>query len=341
MNANGVLGSICFPSFPGFVGQLWNNCEDKALARVMLQAYNDWHIDEWTAAYPDRFIPLALLPLWDAKLCADEVRRVSRKGCHAVSFSANPVEFGLPGIHDPFWAPVWKACCDEGTVLCIHIGTGDAMPVMSPEMPVDASITVLPISIANNAADWVFSQMLRDYPDLKLALSEGGIGWIPYFLERADYVYRHHHAWTHQDFGGRLPSDIFREHFLTCFIDDRTGVEMRHKIGVENITWECDYPHSDCTWPWSPEELARSLDGIPDDEIDLITHANAMRWFRLDSFETLGRESCTVGALRAQATHVDTSLIRGQGGKPPTENEVRRPITVGDAQRQLATALDG
>jgi hypothetical protein len=183
--------------------------------------------------------------------------------------------------------------------------------------------------------------MLRDYPDLKLALSEGGIGWIPYFLERADYVYRHHRAWTHQDFGDRQPSDIFREHVLTCFIDDRAGIEMRHKIGVENITWECDYPHSDCTWPWAPEELASSLGDIPDDEIDLISHANAIRWFRLDSFEKLGRENCTVAALRSQASHVDTSLIRGQGGKPPTEDAVKRPVTVADAQKQLATALDG
>ncbi len=341
MNVNGVAASMCFPSFPSFAGMLFVTTQDKLLSSVVLQAYNDWHIDEWDSSYPGRFIPLAILPMWDAKLCADEVRRVSQKGCHAVSFSANPFDSGLPGIHDASWAPLWRACSDEGTVLCMHIGTGGPMPFTSPEMPVAASITGIPISIVNNAADWVFSQMLRDYPDLKLALSEGGIGWIPYFLERADYVYRHHRAWTHQDFGDLQPSDIFREHVLTCFIDDRAGIEMRHKIGVENITWECDYPHSDCTWPWAPEELAKSLGAIPDDEIDLISHANAMRWFRLDSFEKLGRENCTVAALRAQATHVDTSLSRGQGGKPPTEEGVKRPLTVTDVQKQLATALDG
>jgi len=206
-------------------------------------------------------------------------------------------------------------------------------------MPIDASIAATPVSIVNTAADWLFSQVLRDYPDLKLALSEGGIGWIPYFLERCDYTYQHHHAWTHQDFGKKQPSDVFREHILTCFIDDVAGIALRHQIGLQNISWECDYPHSDTTWPKAPETLARSLVGVPDDEANLITHGNAMRWFRLDSFERLGRERCTVGALRAQAKGVDLSILRGQGGKPPSAS--KKPVTMADTMVQLATALDG
>jgi hypothetical protein len=340
MNVNGVLASMCFPSFPSFAGKLFVQTQDKELSLAVLRAYNDWHVHEWAGAYPGRFIPLALLPLWDAKLAADELRRVSKLGCHAVSFSANPVDFGLPSIHKEFWMPLWQACSDEGAVLCMHIGTGGAMPFTSPEMPIDASIAATPVSIVNTAADWVFSQVLRDFPALKLALSEGGIGWIPYFLERCDYTYRHHHAWTHQDFGKKLPSDVFREHVLTCFIDDVVGVGLRREIGLANISWECDYPHSDSTWPRAPEILARSLEGVPDAEVDAITHANALRWFRLDSFARLGgRARCTVGALRAQAKDVDLSLRRGQGGKPPSAS--KRPVTTGDTMVQLASALDG
>jgi predicted TIM-barrel fold metal-dependent hydrolase len=340
MDANGVLASMCFPSFPSFAGKLFAQTADKELALAVLRAYNDWHIHDWAGAYPGRFIPLALLPLWDAKLSADEVRRVSELGCHAVSFSANPVDFGLPSIHQPFWKPLWEACSDRGAVLCMHIGTGGPMPFASPEMPIDASIAATPVSIVNTAADWVFSQVLRDYPDLRLALSEGGIGWIPYFLERCDYTYAHHHAWTHQDFGPKRPSDVFREHVLTCFIDDAIGIQLRHEVGIQNITWECDYPHSDSTWPTSPEILARSLRGVADAEVDLITHGNAMRWFQLDSFERLGgRERCTVAALRAQAKHVDLSLLRGKGGKPPSTE--KRPVTMADTMAQLASALDG
>ncbi len=95
MNANGVLGSMCFPSFIQFCGQLFARTEDKELAIDMLRAYNDWHIDEWCGAYPGRFIPLAIPPIWDPELMAAEVRRVAAKGCHAVTFSENPSKLGL------------------------------------------------------------------------------------------------------------------------------------------------------------------------------------------------------------------------------------------------------
>ncbi len=341
MNANGVLASMCFASFPSFAGKLWAGCQDREVALAMLRAYNDWHVDEWCGAHPGRFIPLGQVPLWDPKLAADEVRRLARQGCHAIAFLDNPTVMQLPSIHDPHWHPLWDACSDEGTVVCIHIGAGKGMVFSSMDAPVDVMITCSPISIFECAADLVFSPFLRRYPKLKFALSEGGIGWIPYFLDRIDYVFEHHHQWTYQDFGGKRPSEIFREHMLTCFIDDPVGVGLRHKVGLETICWECDYPHSDSTWPEAPERLWKSLEGVPDAEIDAITHANALREFRFDPFAAMGgRDACRVGALRAQAKDVDLSLIRGAGGKAPTEGDPR-PVTAGDITRQLATALDG
>ena len=334
MNANGVLASMCFPSFPSFTGNLFSRSEDKDLGRVMLQAYNDWHIDEWCGTYPGRFIPLSLPVMWDAKLAAEEVRRVARKGCHAVSFSENPEKLGYPSLHSEHWDPFWQACSDEGTVICIHIGSGAGMAFSSMDAPVDVMITVQPINIVSCAADLLWSRVLRKYPKIKFALSEGGIGWIPYFLERADYVYRHHHAWTNQSFGDKLPSEVFREHVITCFIDDRAGVQNRHAVGLDTITWECDYPHSDTTWPRAPEILWESLDGLPDSEIDQITHANAMRHFQLDSFSQIPRDQCRVSALRAQAGDVDLAL-RSHGGKPPSEHE--GPVTTKDITTQLAS----
>jgi hypothetical protein len=154
-------------------------------------------------------------------------------------------------------------------------------------------------------------------------MSEGGIGWIPYALERMDYVYEHHHAWTGADFGGRRPSDVYRDHIVTCFIDDASGLEQRHRVGIDSITWECDYPHSDSTWPNSPELLDKTLGGIPDDEINKMTHLNAMRVFQLDTFSVRPRERCTVGALRAEAADVDTSIKslgrHNEGGTKATE----------------------
>jgi predicted TIM-barrel fold metal-dependent hydrolase len=337
MNANGVLASLCFPSYPGFCGNLFARQEDKELARVMLQAYNDWHIDEWCGAYPGRFIPLSLPVLWDPQLAAEEVRRVAKKGCHAVSFSQDPQPLGHPSLHSEHWNPFWQACADEGTVVCIHIGSGAGMHFTSPDAPVDVMITTTPISIVNCAADLLWSQALKKYP-LKIALSEGGIGWIPYFLERADYVFEHHHAWTHQDFGGRKPSQVFREHILTCFIDDAAGVKLRHDVGLDTMMWECDYPHSDTTWPHAPERLMEYIGDLPEGEIHQITHANAMREFRLDSFEHIAREKCTVGALRAQSPDVDLAVKSIRGGKPPAFDP-SKPVTTEDVTKQLMSAF--
>ncbi len=306
MDANGVLGSMCFPSFPQFCGQLFSRTEDKAVALAMLQAYNDWHVDEWCGSYPGRFIPLALPPIWDPQLMAEEVRRMAAKGCHAVTFSENPEKLGWPSFHNEHWDPFWKAVSDTGTIVCLHIGSSSQLTITSIEAPINVMITLQPMNIVQAAADILWSRVLTEFPDVRFALSEGGIGWIPYFLERTDYVYRHHREWTGQDLP-MLPSELFRERFITCFIDDAAGLKNRYDVGIEQMTWECDYPHSDSTWPESPELLAQTLTGIPDEEVDAITHLNAMRLFRYDPFASIPREQATVGALRGLATDVDVS----------------------------------
>jgi predicted TIM-barrel fold metal-dependent hydrolase len=321
MNANGVLASMNFPSYPQFCGQYFARADDKDLALAVLRAYNDWHVDEWCGTYPGRMIPLALPPIWDPQLMADEVRRVARKGCHAVTFSENPEKLGYPSLHNEHWDPFWRACSDENTVVCLHIGSSSQVVVTSIEAPVDTLITLQPINIVQAAADLVWSPVLRKFPALTVALSEGGIGWIPYFLERVDRVYKQHSAWTHQDFGDRLPSEVFLERVVTCFIDDAFGIESRSELNVDMITWECDYPHSDSTWPHAPETVGTYLDDVPDDEVAKITHRNAMRIFSFDPFAHVPPERATVAALRAWATDVDlgyrsSARLKKQGSAP-------------------------
>ncbi len=179
---------------------------------------------------------------------------MAEMGCHAVTFSENPEKLGWPSLHNEHWDPLWKACADEGTVLCLHIGSSSQLVITSVEAPIDVLITLQPMNMVQAAADLLWSPVLRKYPDLRFALSEGGIGWIPYFLERVDYVYQHHKAWTGQDFGDLLPSQLFKERIITCFIDDAFGVANRRYLNMDNITWECDYPHSDSTWPQAPRD---------------------------------------------------------------------------------------
>jgi len=184
-------------------------------------------------------------------------------------------------------------------IICLHIGSSSTMMAIEPGAPIDVMITLTPLNTMHAATDLVWSQVLRKYPNIQFALSEGGTGWIPYWIERLDYTYQQHKYWTHQDFGDKLPSDVVREHFNFCFISDQNGVDDRHKIGIDSITWECDYPHSDSTWPHSPEALAKQLAGVPDDEVNKLTYENAMRIYRFDPFAHRAKNECTVGALRA------------------------------------------
>jgi Amidohydrolase len=311
MSANGVLASLNFPSFPRFTGQVFaeslGSDPDESLA--MLRAYNDWHIEGWCGAYPDRFIPLCVPPMWDVQLMADEVRRVAEKGCHAITFSSNPYDLGYPSLHSDHWDPFWAACDELGTVVCIHLLSNSRVDPTSPDASVNVHITGSPISLFNCAGDLIWSPIFKKFKNLTIALSEGGIGWIPYFLERIDYVYAHHKAWTGADFGDQLPSEVFKEHVLTCFIDDEFGIANLEYLNMDLVAWECDYPHSDSTWPHSPELAARYLGDLADDDVARITHRNAMRVFSFDPFSIRPPERCTVRALRAEVRDHDVSIV--------------------------------
>jgi predicted TIM-barrel fold metal-dependent hydrolase len=337
MNANGILASLNFPSVVQFDGILFHRFENKQNALTLLQAYNDWHIDEWCGAYPGRHIPIALVPYWDIEATVAEIKRVAAKGCHAITFSDNPALKGQPSIHNAHWEPLWKACAENQVVINIHIGSGAAAPHASMESPIDAWITTMPISIVNSAADWIHLKALQRYPDLKIALSEGGIGWIPYLLERIDFTHVHHKAWTHADFGEKLPSDVFREHFMTCFIDDKFGLANLDAIGEDNVAYECDYPHSDTLWPEAPERLFETIKHMSDATIDKISHLNALRLYQFDAFGKVGgQDKCSVGALRNLAKHVDISPKSYGGPAPRAPGEIVRPVTSGEITKMFA-----
>jgi predicted TIM-barrel fold metal-dependent hydrolase len=245
MSANGLLASLNFPSLPGFAGRLFAALDDKDAALALCRAYNDWHIEEWCGAAPDRLIPLAIPPIWNPEACGEEVRRVAEKGCHAITFPENPVPLGLPSLHTEHWDPFWKACSDVGTVVNMHIGSSGQLAITALDAPVDVMITLQPMNIVQAAADLTFSPVFRRFPAVKVALSEGGIGWIPYFLERMDHSYKAHKAWTFADFGDKLPSQVFSEHVILCFIEDDFGARNAREIGTDHICIETDYPHSD------------------------------------------------------------------------------------------------
>ncbi|MGE0385968.1 MAG: amidohydrolase family protein [Gammaproteobacteria bacterium] len=330
MSVNGTLASVCFATLTGFAGELFLKGQDKDFMLALLQAYNDWNIDAWCAAAPGRFISVGMLPLWDPALAADEVRRLARKGVNAISFPENCAALGVPTFHKGHWDPVFDAITEADLAMVIHIGTGGGFRTPSMDSACDVPMCTMNITLADCAADIVFSPVPMKYPKLRIALSEGYIGWMPFFKERCDYVYEMHRRWTGADFKGMKPSELIRRHFLLCFTEDEAGVKARHDIGVETLTWEADYPHADSTWPDSPERLWRSLKDLPDEEIHAITHRNALRFFRFDPFRHIAAKDATVGALRAAAGAVDTTPIRDNRGGRSTLDLGNRHLSVGD-----------
>ena len=310
MNRNGILASMCFPSFAGFSARFFQEASDHDLALIMLKAYNDWHIDEWAASYPGRFIPLAIAPVWDPAALADEVRRVARKGCRAVTMPELPHLQGLPSYHDlDYWDPFFRAVSEEGIVMCLHIGQGFAAINSAPGAPID-NLIILATQVSTLAAqDLLWGGAFHKYPDLKVAWSEAGIGWIPFYLNRCDRHYTNQ-RWLRHDFGGKLPSDIFREHSLACYVTDPTALKVRQDIGVDIIAWECDYPHSDSIFPDAPEFVLNEMQqaGVSDAEIDKITWQNSCRYFGWDPFTQISKSDANVAALRGRSPDVDTTI---------------------------------
>ncbi|MCB2073580.1 MAG: amidohydrolase [Novosphingobium sp.] len=340
MDVNGIAASMCFGNSIGFDGQTFHKAPDKKLALRHMQAWNDWHYDEWCMAYPGRFIPIAILPTWDVDATVAEIDRCARKGFRTVSMNENPTVQGLPSIHNDYWDPIFKAIVDNDMTIAQHIGSGNPAPHASMESPIEAWISTMPMSVAQGVADWLQLEELQKYPQMRIAVSEGSIGWVPYLMERADFSNWRHKAWTRSRFQDVKPSELMKRHFLHCFLWDPYGLKNLDEVGEDNVAYEVDYPHSDAVWPDAPEYLWEQCKILTDEQIDKITHKNAIRFFRHDAlFENYKREDLTVGALRAkaEAKGVDTSP-KSSGGMKPTDET--RPVTSGDIMAMSKKAAE-
>ena len=234
MDVNHVERSLCFPTFPRFCGQsfLWG--EDKDLALAGVRAYNDFMVDEWAGESGGRLIPLCLIPLWDAKLAAAEVRRNAARGVRAVAFSELPAALGLPSIHDlnRYWDPFFAACDETGTVLCIHIGSSSTVPITSPDAPPGVQISLTTVNSQLSMADWLLSGLLIRFPNLKIAYSESQIGWMPYLWERLDTLWRKGNALIEMDpLITQPPSSYVPGRIFGCFFEDDFGMRARARSG--------------------------------------------------------------------------------------------------------------
>lgn len=278
MRADGIVGSLCFPTLPRFSGTLFLEVQDKALANACVEAWNDFLFDEWCASAADFYIPMVITQLWDPAAAAAELRRCAGRGARAVTMPENPVPLGLPSYYSDYWHPVWDAAQEAGLGVCMHIGTSGQMPVMSPEAPFTATIVASEVNCIQCLVNLLFSPVPLLFPDLKFVLSESGLGWIPSFLERSDREWETHRIYEPQN--DVPPSQIWNQSFYGCFIGDPVALHNRHLIGVEHMLWESDYPHAESPVPNSQKVVAEAFAGVPQAEVDLITHGNAATLFR-------------------------------------------------------------
>ncbi len=283
MTLNHVQASYCYPNYPRFCGQRFLHGRDKDLALLCVQAYNDWMVEEWCGTSGGRLLPMCLIPLWDVDLAVAEVQRNAARGVRAVAFSEIPAWLGLPSIHSGYWEPFFAACADTGTVLSMHIGSGTKTSITSADAPEAVQSTTIFTNSAASLVDFLFSGVLARHPNLRLFYAEAQIGWIPYVIERVDDIWETHRGWAHtRDHTPEPPSTYYYRQVASCFFKDHTGVELLHRVGLNNIMFETDYPHQDGTWPHSLQVAEKHFGHLPADVVHKIVRGNAIRWYDLD-----------------------------------------------------------
>jgi predicted TIM-barrel fold metal-dependent hydrolase len=344
MDVDRVLASLPFPNLPGFAGRVFQNLKDRELALLCIQAYNDWIIDEFAAAIPGRIIEVALIPMWDGALAAQEAERAISRGACSVSFSMAPHKVGFPPIHDEHWDPLFSVMSEAGLPISTHLGTGfEKDPgMMVQDMHQNPGTTTaadqfsqtlgitgevggrtrdlhpamgasIQLSGQECLIDWLTSGVFDRFPDLKVALSENGIGWIPAILQEADILvgYSRNRITSPTDAENNpildeegqqkakaaidaraertrqmaLPSEVFREHMYGCFIYDPLGLELIDHIGVDNVMIETDFPHFTSRWPNSMEQVESSLLALDEDARQKVLRGNAERVFKFKAAE--------------------------------------------------------
>jgi predicted TIM-barrel fold metal-dependent hydrolase len=282
MDTAGIWASLCFPSLiAGFAGVVFSKSTDPELGLACVRAWNDWVHEVWAGTYPERIIPLQITWLMDPVVAAEEVRRNASRGFKALSFPENPFNLGLPSVHTTHWDPLLEACEETSTVLCLHTGSAAWSASRSPEAPLEESTTLFPVNGVVATAEWLWARIPLRFPQLNIALSEGGIGWVPMLLDRLDYVMAHSGIGGAGVWHGDLtPTEAVQRNFWFCSIDDPTTLQVRERIGVGHIMVESDYPHADSSWPDTQALLARRFEGLPAADIAAMTHGNAAQLFR-------------------------------------------------------------
>ena len=266
MDEDGVWGQLCFPNYARFAGHRFQKAKDPELGLACIRAYNDYLLDTWCATDRERLSGMALIPIWDLDAAITELHRAAGKGARAVGFSENPTVLGLPSVHTDHWDPLWAAVSDVDIPICMHIGSSSRLINTSDDAPGSIQVALLGLNAIMAGVDWLLCGVLERFPKLRVILSEGGAGWVPYIIERCDKIFWDYRVGRHQEPGARPPSELFAEHMYVCMVTEHFALRVIGDIPVDNLLWEGDYPHGDGLWPHNHDYLEKALVDVPDDE---------------------------------------------------------------------------
>jgi len=290
MDETGVLAQVLYPNLGAVIMGLYKTMDDE-VKLGSIRAYNDFMID-FIAPAPDRFVPMAVLPLWDVDACVKEVERAARIGHKGVLLSGAPHEHGWPYLSDKAWDPLWSAIRATNLPISFHAGGGDfADDFLSAgrykadgvEANYVRSSLLSFLLVGGQLADLLMSGVPQRYPELRFAVVESGIGHLNYCLEALDYHYDVAQVWKKRPEFKEYPSETFKKQVFVNYWFERLEQFHVDKIGEDNIMFETDFPHTTCIGGRDAveEALTNGLELQPERVQNKILYENAAKLYNV------------------------------------------------------------
>lgn len=288
MDAEGIYAQVLYPNVGGFGSGGFLKLGEPELMLECVRAYNDFLV-EWCSADPNRLIPVAAMPFWDVNECVKEVERAVSIGHRAVLACSEPQAWGEPPLAGDHWNPFWSAVQDAGVPISFHIGAGDVSGLFEDKVNIGVRANFARVSsmiFMQNVtclADLIFGGVCHRFPDLKLVSVESGVGWIPSYLEAADWQFVNSETRREHPEYDLLPSEYFKRQIYGCFWFECDGLKTALELYPDNMLWETDFPHPTCQHPGlegglteRPVEYAdRAFAEVPEDTLQKVLHDTA------------------------------------------------------------------
>ena len=279
--ADGVAGEIIYPS----VGMLLCNHPDKDYKRACFEAYNRW-LQEFQSAAPDRIFGMAQTAVRSVKETVEDLRRAKAMGFRGVMMPCEPAT--EVDYDDPSFDAVWEAAVDLKLPLSFHILTsgrdqGAGIGTVAGQRGKSKANMFHGLIRANQdvISLFIWERIFERFPDLKIVCVEADAGWAPHFMYRMDHFYNRHRFWSKIGEMSKLPSEFFRDNVYLTFQDDFVAFSTVDLMNPKHLMWANDFPHSDSTWPWSQQMLARQTKSLTDEQRRWILRENVVELYDL------------------------------------------------------------